>query len=391
MTTTNGDDNDGLRQRHVVHAGSNAPTVSPPRHVSRRPKGFIELLMAPLSFVLGDEEEIDPQTAARKFTHQLRQRYGETVTPEFEHTSFRDAVSTARTASKFLLVFLHSNIHDQADGFCRTTMCTERMSNYLNNSDCIVSWAGCVQYAEGFGVSLSLGCASFPYVALLSCVSRGIHVIEKITAILPPDEMLEKLNAAVDRNTQLLTTARHIHQQRTEAQILREQQDREYQESLAADRRREQEIRENAARKEMERVEKEEEERRVKDKARRAEEEESRRKEEYGMEIQAKRVRIAQGPKSRVPPPGADYKTAVLKFHLHNGTRLDHIFYAHDTLKTVRDFIDVEFFDREITIRNYELATNFPKKVYGPEVLDVTLTDAGLAPQALVFVQDLDS
>lgn len=60
-------------------------------------------------------------------------------------------------------------------------MCTERMSAYLNNSDCIVSWAGCVQHAEGFGVSLSLGCATFPFLALLSCVSRGINVVEKIT------------------------------------------------------------------------------------------------------------------------------------------------------------------------------------------------------------------
>ncbi|CAH0485896.1 unnamed protein product [Peronospora farinosa] len=384
-----------LRRRHVVNdnqaSDERLQETSRPRRVERPRKGFVELLMSPLSFVLGDGEPEDPQTAARKFTSSLRQRYGESVTPRFEHTSFRDAVSTARTASKFLFVYLHSNIHDDADMFCRKTMCTERMSAYLNNSDCIVSWAGCVQYAEGFGVSLSLGCATFPFLALLSCVSRSINVVEKITATLPANEIIDKLNAAVDRNTQILATARHIHQQRTEAQILREQQDLEYQESLAADRRREQEARENAEREEMERLKKEEEKRRVDEEARRAEEDERRREQEYKAEIEAKRVRIADGPKSHVPPPGADYKTAVIKFHLHNGTRLDHIFYAHDTLKMVRDFIDVEFFDREITIRNYELATNFPKKVYGPDLVNVTLTDAGLAPRALVYVQDLDS
>ena len=113
-----------LRQRHVVDANP-APTERPqetstPRRVQARPrKGFVELLMSPLSFVLGDGEPEDPQTAARKFTHRLRRRYGDTVTPRFEHTSFRDAVSTARTASKFLFVYLHSNIHDDADMFCR--------------------------------------------------------------------------------------------------------------------------------------------------------------------------------------------------------------------------------------------------------------------------------
>ncbi|KAI9985261.1 hypothetical protein PInf_004587 [Phytophthora infestans] len=369
-------DTNGLRRRNVQgeNPADDAPrAATTPRRTPRPQKGFVELLMSPLSFVLGDGEPEDPQAAARNFAHSLRHRYGENVTPRFEHTSFRDAVSTARTASKFLLVFLHSNIHDDADTFCRKAMCTQRMSAYLNNSDCIVSWAGCVQHAEGFGVSLSLGCATFPFLALLSCVSRGVNVVEKITANLPADEIIEKLNAAVDRNNQILTTARHIRQQRTETQILREQQDLEYQESLAADRRREQEAREQAEREEKERLREEEEERRAEEEAR------------------PKRSHIADGPKSRTPPPGADYKTAVIKFHLHNGTRLDHIFYAHDTLKTVRDFIDVEFFDRKITIRNYELATNFPKKVYGPEILDVTLTDAGLAPQAFVFVQDLDS
>ncbi|RLN06446.1 hypothetical protein BBJ28_00011413, partial [Nothophytophthora sp. Chile5] len=216
------DSDNALRRRHV--SGDNAqsqdaaerPSATTPRRAPRPQKGFVELLMSPLSFVLGDGEPEDPQVAARAFTHSLRRRYGETVTPRFEHTSFRDAVSTARTASKFLLVFLHSNIHDDADAFCRT---------YLNNSDCIVSWAGCVQHAEGFGVSLSLGCATFPFLALLSCVSRGVNVVEKITANLPASEIIQKLNAAVDRNNQILAAARHVRQQRSEAQILREQQD----------------------------------------------------------------------------------------------------------------------------------------------------------------------
>lgn len=96
-----------------------APAAAPRQQVQRRAsKGFVELLFSPLSFVLGDGEPEDPQVAARAFTHSLRRRYGD-VFPRFEHTSFRDAVSTARTASKFLLVLLHSNIHDDADAFCR--------------------------------------------------------------------------------------------------------------------------------------------------------------------------------------------------------------------------------------------------------------------------------
>uniref|UniRef100_K3X5G1 UBX domain-containing protein n=1 Tax=Globisporangium ultimum (strain ATCC 200006 / CBS 805.95 / DAOM BR144) TaxID=431595 RepID=K3X5G1_GLOUD len=391
------DEATGLRRRPVAAAdaslassesatasSSASPSSSRAAATSqRRRKGFVELLFSPLSFVLGDGEPEDPQVSARAFTHALRRRYGD-VFPRFEHTSFRDAVSTARTASKFLLVFLHSNIHDDADAFCRDALCTEQLSTYLNDSDCIVSWAGCVQHAEGFGVSLSLGCATFPFLALLTCVSRGVNVVEKITTNLPADQIIRRLESAVDRNTQILATARRQHQQRSEAQLLREQQDREYQESLAADRQREEEAR-------LQEQRLIEEQLRAEQEAREKEEEERRQAEAFQQTMDAKRARLADAPPSRVPPPGADYKTAVLKFHLHNGTRLERVFYAHDTLQTVRDFIDVQFFDREIKITNYELATNFPKKTYGPDLLDLTLQEVGLAPQALVFVQDLDS
>ncbi|TMW61130.1 hypothetical protein Poli38472_013593 [Pythium oligandrum] len=383
------DEATGLRRRPVNgnqppsdHAEASEAEETLARRESRS-KGLMDLLFSPLSLILGEAQPEDPQVAARQFTVQLRKRYGPHC-PRFELTSFRDAVSTARTMSKFLLVFLHSNIHDDANAFCRDTICTPEFTTYINDSDAIVAWAGCVQQMEGFGVSLSLGCAKFPFLALLTCVSRGVNVVEKVTMNVPAPNLIRALNVNIQRNNQILATARHIQHQRSEAQILREQQDREYEESLAADRRREQEARlaeERAL----------EEQRRQEEEAKRLEEEKQRAEEELKQSVEAKRARLQDAPPSRVPPPGATYKTAMLKFHLHNGTRLERIFYAHDTLQTVRDFIDVEFHDREIGIKNYELATNFPKKTYGPELCDVTLADAGLAPQSLVFVQDLDS
>jgi hypothetical protein len=147
----------------------------------RRPKGFMELLFSPLSLILGEAEPEDPQIAARLFADSLQRRFGPHC-PRFELTSFRDAVSTARTMSKFLLVFLHSNIHDDALRFAKQTVCTQQFTDYVNDSDSVVAWAGCVQQVEGFGVSLSLGCAKFPFIALLTCVSRGVNVVEKITS-----------------------------------------------------------------------------------------------------------------------------------------------------------------------------------------------------------------
>jgi FAS-associated factor 2 len=158
----------------------------------------------------------------------MQRRYG-VHTPRFEMTSFRDAVSTARTMSKFLLVFLHSNIHDEAIQFAKSTICTQVFTTYVNESASMVAWAGCVQQMEGFGVSLSLGCCSFPFVALLTCISRGVNVVEKISMNVPTAQLIRVLDTVVGRNNQQLMAARHAQQQRTEAQMLREQQDLEYQ------------------------------------------------------------------------------------------------------------------------------------------------------------------
>lgn len=317
--------------------------------------------------------------AARLFTQSMQRRYG-VHTPRFELTSFRDAVSTARTMSKFLLVFLHSNIHQEAIQFANKTICTEAFTTYVNESASMVAWAGCVQQMEGFSVSLSLGCASFPFVALLTCVSRGVNVVEKITANVSTTQLIRALDIAVGRNNQQLLAARQAQAQRTEAQLLREQQDLEYQQSLEADRRREEE----ASRAEEMALQ----QRQLQEEEARKQEEEERHKELKIQEaIEQKRARLAAAgiPPSRQPPPGADYKTAMLKFHLHNGARLERLFYAHDTLETVRDFVDIELHDRAIKILNYELATNFPKKIYGPDLLHMTLQDAVRLKQNYIF------
>jgi hypothetical protein len=68
-----------------------------------------------------------------------------------------------------------------SSSLCSNTICTETISTFLNESDCIVSWAGSVQQAEGYSVSLTLGSGTFPYVALLTCVSRGVNIVEKMT------------------------------------------------------------------------------------------------------------------------------------------------------------------------------------------------------------------
>ena len=170
-----------------------------------------------------------------------------------------------------------------------------------------------------------------------------------------------------------------VTQQRKAEQTLRNEQDREYEETLLADQIRDIERRE------------------VEAKERRGHEE----KEEAKLLETAKRASVLDGARSRMaragdePPLNAD-DVARLRFNLPNGKKVDRRFRASDTIETVRAFLVVHFHEQGIKTKNPKyprlgLITNFPKREFGEEDGRLSLEEAGLAPQAVVMVQDLDA
>ncbi|CAK4085511.1 unnamed protein product [Aphanomyces euteiches] len=339
------------------------------------------------TWIFGDEPD-PPEAMASELHSNMKREYGD-ICPDFVPLSFRDATTLAKNEGKFLVIYLHSEVHQDTPAFCRETLCTDEFHAFALSHDNVIFWAGSVLQPEGYSVSLSLGAASFPFLALVISTPRGLNIVEKIQGNVAKDQLVAQLNSALLRNEHHLVAVRAQEQFRTESQLLREQQDREYYESLEADRRK---AEVEAARQEREeaearaRQEREEEEARLLSLKLQEEAEAARKaQEEREAAVTAKRQRLENGPKVK----GRD--TAFIRFQLHNGTKLERLFWAHDTFQTVRDFIDVEFFEREIAIINYELATNFPRKCWGPTDVAISLADAGLTPQALLYVQDLDS
>lgn len=73
---------------------------------------------------------------------------------------------------------------------------------------------------------------------------------------------------------------------------------------------------------------------------------------------------------------------------LPNGERKDRRFHSHENIQKVYDYVDsLGFFD----VGNFNLVSNFPRIVYGPDKLGSSLKDAGLHPQASLFVQVNDT
>ncbi|XP_028548754.1 plant UBX domain-containing protein 10-like [Dendrobium catenatum] len=79
------------------------------------------------------------------------------------------------------------------------------------------------------------------------------------------------------------------------------------------------------------------------------------------------------------------FKIALqLLIRFPNGTKKEQKFTSTDTIRSIYKYID----SLEIPgVGSYQLISNFPRKVYGHEQLDMTLREAGLHPNAALFLE----
>ncbi|RHY45665.1 hypothetical protein DYB34_003731 [Aphanomyces astaci] len=363
----------GLRRRvgHAEEGGNLDATTSQLSPLPASPDAIASAASPPTSsaslwqWIFGTQARDSPEDMAAALHNSLRQEYGDRC-PDFMHVPFREATTLAKTEGKFLLIYLHSEVHQDAAAFCKNSLCTDDVQAFAAAHDNVLFWAGSVLAPEGYSVSLSLGAASFPFLCMVLSTPRGLNIVDKVQGNVPKTALVTRLSVAVQRNQQHLAAARAQELFRfyscisicVEEEALRQAQEEEQARQLSI------RLQEEA------------------DAARRA-------AAERESAIKAKRSRLANGPVTK----GKD--TAFLRLQLHNGTKLERLFWASDTFHTVRDFVDVAFFERDIAIVRYELATNYPRKCWGLDQSHVTLQDAvrwlGLTPQALLYVQDLDS
>ena len=186
-------------------------------------------------------------------------------------------------------------------------------------------------------------------------------------------ELVACLSMSLYRYSAILNELEMRRLMREEEVRLRQEQDREYQEALLADQRRESE----AERLQQEalaaqRAKEDEEHRQVRQKEQKLEE--------------AKRM-IPPEPPSTTPRSEMTH----IRFTLPSGTRIDRRFRSNDSIQIVRAFLFVYFNEKNITIEKFSISTNYPKKTFTEEDNDLSLSEAGLVPQAVIMIQDLDA
>lgn len=112
---------------------------------------------------LPQEPQIVPEEWA--FLASFGQQYGSTH-PFFYACHFMEAMKIAEDEHKFLFMYLHSPQHPFTPSFCRETLSSELVTQFLDAN--FVSWGALADRGEGSQMAATLRAASFPFCAVVA-------------------------------------------------------------------------------------------------------------------------------------------------------------------------------------------------------------------------------
>lgn len=315
---------------------------------------------------------------AMEFVAAFERDYGTTTMtrPNFVSQGFMDALQRSRNEFKLLFVYLHSPDHPDTPLFCERTLCSEALAAFVNEN--FVAWGGSIRASEGFKMSNSLKASRFPFCAVvMAATNQRIALLQQVEGPKSPEEMLTILQKVLEESAPVLVAGRLEAEERRTNMRLREEQDAAYQAALEAD-----QARERQKREEQERLEREA-----------AEAERKRKEEEEALERAAREAAEKEAALARMrqekalslgeePEKGPNVTQVLVRFP--NGERKERRFHSTSTIQSLYDYVDsLGCLETE----NYSLVSNFPRVVYGPEKLSSSLKEAGLHPQASLFVE----
>ncbi|KAK7278319.1 hypothetical protein RJT34_23346 [Clitoria ternatea] len=312
---------------------------------------------------------------AMDFVAAFERDYG-SRRPNFVSEGFMDALQRSRNGFKLLFVYLHSPDHPDTPSFCQRTLCSDTLSAFVNEN--FVCWGGSIRASEGFKMSNSLKASRFPFCALvMAATNQRIALLQQVEGPKSPEEMLVVLQRVLEESSPILVAARLDAEERRNNMRLREEQDAAYRAALEADQARERQRREEEERLAREAAEAE---------RKRKEEEEAReRAAQEAAEKQAALAKIRQEKAQSLgeePEKGPDVTQVLVRFP--NGERKGRRFNSTATIQSLYDYVDsLGCLEAE----NYSLVSNFPRVVYGQEKTTLSLKEAGLHPQASLFVE----
>ncbi|XP_043719407.1 plant UBX domain-containing protein 10-like [Telopea speciosissima] len=296
--------------------------------------------------------------------------------PNFVAEGFMDALQRSRQEFKLLFVYLHSPDHPDTPLFCERSLCSEVVASFINEN--FVSWGGSIRASEGFKMSNSLKASRFPFCAVvMAATNQRIALLQQIEGPKSPEQLLTVLQRVAEESASVLVSARLDAEERRTNVRLREEQDAAYRTALEADQARERQRKEEQERLEREAAETERKQREEEEARQRAAQEAAEKEAALARRRQEKAMSLGDEPEK-----GPGVTQVLVRFP--TGERKERRFYSTATIQSLYDYVDsLDCLNAE----NYSLVSNFPRLVYGPEKHLMSLKEAGLHPQASLFVE----
>lgn len=321
----------------------------------------------------------DPIGDVRAFVDDFEAKFGRTHPPVFL-ASYLQVLEEAKRELKFLLVYLHSEDHQDTERFCATTLSDPQVVDYVTQQ--MLFWGCSVSRPEGYRVSEALRESSYPFLAVIVLRQNRMVVVGRQEGYIAGPDLLAWLEKVIREFEAFIVAARVDRDERNFNREIRSEQEAAFAETLRQDQEREnqrlEEERREQDRRQQELKEEEEEKRRL------AEEEE--RKERLR---QLKIDLLDEIPEE--PDSGCREAIRIL-IKLPGGQRLERRFLPTHSLKHIYYFV----FCHPDSPDEFDIVTNYPKRTLAcrpsPELPEPpSLQEAGFNQSEMLFVNDLDA
>ncbi|XP_076439934.1 FAS-associated factor 1-like [Babylonia areolata] len=327
--------------------------------------------------------------ALEHFSHEFGQRYGE-MHPVFYIGSLDDAIKDALQCRaldrKLLALYLHHDNSIQAHVFCSQLLCSESIVNYLSSN--FITWAWDLTHPDNmdrlvtsatrhFGSIAANQIRSYrteqlPALLIISRSKATNEVLDAIQGHVTLNELMTRLLHAGDVFTEQKEADIAEERERMTRELIKQEQDEAYQESLKADRKKAE-----AAREEEER-QRQEQERLMAIQA----EEERKRQEEEAVKEAIKETIAKSVPEE--PMESATGEISRLRFRIPGGEQITRRFWAENTVQDVLNYLTSQGFHTE----EYKVLTTFPRRDITQLDSSQDLKTAKLFPQETLILEE---
>ncbi|CAJ1943811.1 unnamed protein product [Sphenostylis stenocarpa] len=305
------------------------------------------------------------------FLESFEKQYG-TKHPFFYACRFGEAMKLAEQDHKFLFMYLHSPDHPFANFFCKETLCSEPVIQFLDVN--FVCWGGLTYRGEGLQMVATLSPDTFPCCAVIApAPGESIAVLQQLEGPLSPAELVGILQRTLEEQGMAFGSAKAKQEEKIEAdRRLREEQDAAYLAALQIDK--EKDKLNNLP--SGEGVQKQVEAHNTKN---------------YGklvnnsIKFTKQNNRVNESTKG-VASKGSESQPTQILVRFPNGERREHTFLCTDKIQSIFSYIDSLGLPG---IGKYRLISNFPRRAYGVDQIGMTLKEAALYPKASVFLEPL--